>query len=276
MRRVLQSVLGVLAAMLLLSGCFTVEMSLSVDSDDTVSGTMTIAIDEEMASAIGELDPEGMDDPIDIGDIPEGATVEPFNANGQIGQTVTFADVPLEEFSTMMSEDEDGSFTLTRDGDEYVFTGTFEMWSSGDLEGEGPGGMDTEGMEAAMKELLETASFTVSVSFPGEIVDTNGTVDGTTVTWDLAATGTSEIYARALADGSSAPSSSTPAETDEPTEQTSASDEQGSTDVDEASAQEDSGGFPTWAIVLIVAVVVVGVVAAGIVLARQRRSTTAG
>lgn len=276
MRRVLQSVLGVLAAMLLLSGCFTVEMNLSVASNDTVSGTMTIAVDEQMASALGELDPEGMDDLVDLDELPAGATVEPYNANGQIGQTVTFAAVPIEEFSATMSEDEDGSFTLARDGDEYVFTGTFQMWSSGDLEGEGPGGMDTEGMEAAMQELLETAAFTVSVSFPGEIVDTNGTVDGTTVTWDLTATESSEIYARALADGSSAPTGSTQTEADEPTEQTSASDEQGSTDVDEAAAQEDSGGFPTWAIVLIVAVVVVGVVAAGIVLARQRRSTTAG
>lgn len=206
----------------LLSGCFLVEMKMAVSSDDEVSGTMTLAIEESAAGALGELDPDG-GTLIDVSDLPAGATSAPYEQDGYVGQTVTFTDVPLEEFNASMQQD-GGTFSLVREGDEFVFTGTIELTGDSD-----PSDAELEGLDEAMNQALASGSMTMSMTFPGEITDTNGEVDGTTVTWELADfLEETELYATAAADGAGEPAVSE--------EDTSVADDSSAADENDSSA----------------------------------------
>ena len=257
MKGVVRAVL-VAAMVFVLSGCYLVEMEMTVSSDDKVSGTMTVALQEEATAMLEEL---GSDDGalIDVGDLPDGVTTEPYDQDGYTGQTVTFTDVPLEEFNSVMQQD-DGTFSLTRSGDQYLFTGTIDMSggseSAGDTDSPGStDGPDLEGFEEAITQALASGSMTLTMTFPGEILDTNGEVDGTTVTWDLADfLEQSELHATAVAGDAAAPEG-----------------EQGESAADTSADDEGDSGFPVLPVVLgAVAIVVVG--GAAYLITRRRKA----
>lgn len=226
----------ILAGVLVLSGCFLIDMKMTVSSDDTVSGTMVIAVEESAATALEEMG-EGDDLLNGTEDMPAGATVEPYEQDGYVGRQISFDDVPIDEFNDMFQQD-GGTFTLARDGDSFVFEGTFDT-------GSGSGGTDSSDpampdMDAMMEQILSSASMAMSMTFPGEVTNTNGEVDGTTVTWDLAdLQDGGEVHATALAaDGAG---------------------NIDSVDAAEAAGAGDDSGFP-------VLPVVVGVVAAIVII----------
>ena len=86
--------LGCAAIALLLAGCFKVNMDLEVSADDMVSGTAVIAVDESLL----ELSGQSVDDlfaEMDLSDLPEGSTAEPYEEDGFVGQRITIEAVPL-------------------------------------------------------------------------------------------------------------------------------------------------------------------------------------
>ncbi|WP_062389089.1 LppM family (lipo)protein [Demequina iriomotensis] len=165
MSRTLRTLALAVVATLALSGCLRMEMSFTLHEDDTVDGAMLIAIEKGVGEAMGmsdedllsELDAESGLDGVD------GATVEPYDDGDYVGQTITFENQPLDATDAV-----DSGLTITREGDEFIVTG--EGASAEDLEqmGELPG-----------------AVITMSVTFPGEVTEHNGTLEGTTVTWDM-------------------------------------------------------------------------------------------
>lgn len=208
-----------LVAPLALSGCFTMNMDFEVDSDDEVSGTMIFAIDETWAE-MAEQDEEEL---FDTGDLPEGATAEPYAEDGRVGQKVTFDGVPLEEWNRSMAETSEGAetpgsdtFSLVHEDGQYVFKATMDTMGSGqdseeaDEPGDGSASPDPsedllgedfeESMEQMMKMMLKDAEFTMSITFPGEVTEHNGELDGRTVTWDLDLTATEPVEFTAVAD----------------------------------------------------------------------------
>ncbi|GMA35510.1 hypothetical protein GCM10025876_17140 [Demequina litorisediminis] len=95
-----------------------------------------------------------------------GGTITDYAEDDFIGKSVTFEDQPFSDLDFDTDE-----LSITREGDEYVVEGALSA-----------------GEEAAgLGELPEDASMTLTLTFPGEVTDTNGTVDdsGRTVTWDL-------------------------------------------------------------------------------------------
>lgn len=178
-----------------LTGCFKVDMDLDVHADDTVDGTIIAALDAQLAAMAEEDESESL-----LDDLPEGAEVEEYDEDGLVGEKVTFTDVPLEEFADLSSGGEPDSdpFTLTRDGDEFVFEGTVDAqeMAGGDMAGDAPADDEfAQGMTEMMERAFADAEFRVSITFPGEIRETNGDVDGTTVTWDLDLTEDSRMHA---------------------------------------------------------------------------------
>lgn len=175
MRRTNLSLVTVLG-LVVLSGCFKLDADFTVNADETVDGTMIVALDEEfsdMMSSMGEGstgEDEFFSDPEDL---PEGAEVEDYAEDGFVGQKVTFEGVTLEEM--MSSADEDGEVTdewsLTHEGDEFVFEGSFDLSSAED-----------EAMD--MSALMDGAEISISMEFPGDVTDSNGEVDGNRVTWE--------------------------------------------------------------------------------------------
>jgi hypothetical protein len=153
-----------------LAGCFKGKVDLTINSDDTVDGTMLIAIQSGIGDSLGMSDDDLLGEMTgDVSGDLEGATVEDYNEDGYLGKLYSFENQPLDAFD---SGDDGSDISITREGDKFIVDGT---WSTEDT--------DTGGMDPAALG----AEFTFSVTFPGKVSDSNGTVsdDGKTVTWNL-------------------------------------------------------------------------------------------
>jgi hypothetical protein len=202
MRRGLAPALLTVVALVSLTGCMKLDADLEVHEDETVSGSMTVGMSKqavEMMSSFGEgfggafsegedggtdgeepaePDLEGFEDEFfDADDVPEGAEVEPYEDDKFIGQTMTFDGISMDELNATSGEEED-TWTLTREGDTFIFAGNADF---SEEEGE-PDAAEMEGMEE-IEAMFAESEMEISVTFPGRVTDSNGEVDGNTVTW---------------------------------------------------------------------------------------------
>lgn len=176
MRRIVLPLLALLG-LFLLSGCFKVDMDMTVKSDDTVSGTMVVGLKDsfiEMMNSMGGTEGTDPSDMFQTGDLPEGTSVEDYKQDGFTGQKVTFNDVPLDKLSETTSGEDGSDLSIVRDGDVFRLTGNFDM-STGD-----PG---TGGEPFDVEALMADSEVRIQFTFPGEVTESNGEVDGNTVTW---------------------------------------------------------------------------------------------
>jgi hypothetical protein len=158
---------------LLLTGCVKLNMDLSINSDDTVSGNIQVGIQKELVELTGQSidDLLGTEVPIPS-DVP-GVTVEPFDDGEFVGQQFVFESVPIAEFAGTGAEE----ISITRSGDTFVVTGTLDL-SSGLSGATGLTGLGVSGAE-----LFESADLSIAFTFPGDVIEANGQVDGNTVTY---------------------------------------------------------------------------------------------
>lgn len=179
--------LAVAATALLAAGCLTLEADVAIGSDDTVSGDMSFTVDLEALQGLGEMgDMEGMGDEelfseSDVADVEQQL---PASTNAQarliedetrVGLGVGLDGTPIAELPALFTALEDEGepfplrFTVVRDGELHRLSGTLEA-----------GGPDM-----AMAGGVE---LDVSVTFAGEVQETNGMIgeDGRTVTWTAA------------------------------------------------------------------------------------------
>lgn len=121
------------------------------------------------------------------GDVPEGSTVEPYDEDGFVGQRVIFEDTAISEF------DDPESVTISYDEEsgQYEVGGAMDFNTGGEGVGDIPPGM------------AESFEVSVSVTFPGEVIEHNGELDGTTVTWQPQLGEATEFYAIAEDGGGS-------------------------------------------------------------------------
>ncbi len=176
---------AVAVAALALAGCMRMQVDATVTEDDTVNGTVILALADSVLELAGD-EADGLWEESGFeGD--EGVTSEDYAQDGFTGKKYTFADTPLSEFS-------DQDLSITREGDEFVVDGNLDMSDMGseDLEG-------LPGMEG----ILDSFEITVAFTFPGEVVSSNGTVDGNTVTWEAQPGQPNPLEARAKASASS-------------------------------------------------------------------------
>jgi hypothetical protein len=221
------AVVAVLAAvgLLALAGCMRLDMDLTLSDDDTVSGTMTVAFSDQLAETMG-MDPQELWDQAGdqvAADLPEGSSQEPYADGEYTGTTVTFEDMPLEELSGAGTDE----LSITREDDEYVVQGTMNLSD------------DTGQMSSLPPGVADTFDVRIAVTFPGEVIETNGTVDGSTVEWRPAMGESTEISARG-----------------------------------EASSGGLGGGFPWWIVGVVVGIAVIVLVAVLVVRSNRRSGTT--
>jgi hypothetical protein len=178
------------AAMVVLSGCFKLDMELELASDDTVDGSIIVAAQRSFAELAGgedalreslSQDGSGL-----VGGQPESGSVETkdYEDDDWIGVEYVVEDVPLDEFGGTDS----GDLSITREGDEFVVAGTMDL----------SGGVSDD---PAANAMLDEAEIEISITFPGEIVSSNGDEDGNTVTWTPVAGETLEVNAVGKAEG---------------------------------------------------------------------------
>lgn len=164
------AVVGLLA----LVGCVRLDGDLTIngtttDAEDTISGTMVVAVSDAWALAHGE-DPANLSEAIEdelAANPDSGLTGEPYIADGYTGSTLTFDEVPIERVATTT----DGALSIAREGEAYVVRG--------DLSALDP----VEGDEDADAGPPWTAR--ISITLPEDVTEHNGVLDGRTVTWDL-------------------------------------------------------------------------------------------
>lgn len=178
--------MGALAALglVVLSGCFKLDMEIELASDNTVDGSIIVAVDRDQAELFGGEDAlrealsgegEGL-----LGENPDtgSVTTNDYEDDDWIGNEYEFSDVALDEFSGT----EAGDLSITREGDEFIVEGSLDL---------------SQGAEAdpAANALLESAEAEISITFPGGVTTSNGDEDGNTVTWSPVAGEITEISA---------------------------------------------------------------------------------
>ncbi len=160
--------LGLLAV--LMSACLKLDMNLEVSADNTVSGTVIFAIQKQILELAGG----SVDDLLGEAPLPSdapGVTISDYDDDEFAGKEFTFDSVPLAEFSG----DTEDELQITREGDVFHVSGTLDL-SSGLSGATGVSGFDPS-------TFLEGAELQIRITFPGEVTESNGQVDGNTVTW---------------------------------------------------------------------------------------------
>ena len=223
---------------LLLAGCLKLDMAVTISPDDTVDGEMVFAVNKQLL----ELTGQNVDDVLGDTTVPsdvEGATQEPYEEGDFVGTQVTFENVALSDLSEGSDPD---ALTIVRTGDTYQVDGVMDLSTEdADLQG--------NPFEEEITEAFDTAELRIAITFPGEVLETNGQVDGTTVTWEPVFGERNVLTAVASASDNGA------------------SDSGDGTDAAGASG-EDSGGNTL--LYVIVGLVIVAVVAGSLVMMRRK------
>lgn len=271
-RTITRSLAALVIVTLALAGCLTIETDLTI-SGDTVSGTIVTAIDKEIAQQL-EVDPDEVFSGVDDGlaSLP-GVTAGPYDDGAAIGTEHTLDQVPLADLNRL-AEDDPYGMRITRDQEAgtYEFALVMDLEFLGELEGATP---DPGGPDPAL--MAERFNATIVVTFPGEVTEHNGELDGTTVTWRPPAGELTELHAVALdpdASPGAAPAAPGTGQTGDASPGGGDSADGGSVDSETAS-----GEGPSPAVVILVALGVVALaagVAAGLWLMRRRRRDTTG
>jgi len=164
-------VVGLLAVVLLTTGCLRAQVAAAVRSDDTVTGEVIIAslvnADDEPGSVV--------EPPSELG---SRVTAQPYRQDGYAGTRLLFSGLTFEEFGGLNQvpggEGDRLRFQLRRAGDLVLFTGRVDL------------------AEIAAPERVDVG---VRMSFPGRITDTNGRQVGNEVSWQPAAGQVTELSA---------------------------------------------------------------------------------
>ncbi|MFB7888567.1 LppM family (lipo)protein [Cellulosimicrobium cellulans] len=167
-------------------------MALTLNEDDTFDGSVVMAFSDELATSMGS-DPQELWDQMGSemeSELPEGATQEPYAQDGYTGTKITYADQPISQLSSAGAD----SISVTREGDEYVVSGSMDMTG----EEFNPDTGDATSDELT-QQMMDSLDIKVSITFPGEVAESNGEVDGNTVTWTPVVGEVNEMTARGSA-----------------------------------------------------------------------------
>lgn len=163
--------IGVAALVVALTGCMKLDMDLTVSSDDKVDGTMIVGLARSLADVSGMSEEEMREElerDLELNDLPEGATAEPYQDDNFIGVRVQLEDVALDDLNEDSSGDD---LRILHEDGKYTVSGAF------DLSAEELG-------DAPLKELAEDdAEMRIRITLPGEVIEHNGELSGRTVTW---------------------------------------------------------------------------------------------
>ncbi len=162
-RRAGALLLVLLVGLLALSGCARVRAALAVQPDDTVRGEIVIATPET-----------GPDDPGPVITVPESlessVEVSEYRQEGYAGSVVRFSGLEFDQVGELLGVAggdtaaeavQRSGLTIRRAGNRVVVSGQVDLTTAG----------------------ADRADFQLKISFPGQVVDTDGDADAGTVGW---------------------------------------------------------------------------------------------
>jgi len=186
---------GILAV--LLTGCIKLNIDFTVSSDNTVNGTMVFAFSKQLLQLTGQSAESLLASSAPVPSSVPGLSAKPYDDGEFAGQEYTLDAVPLSQFSS----DPSSPFRIVRTGDTFTLSGVIDLSSGAGVSG-------ASGAIPGLDQALAGADIRISITFPGAVTDTNGVVDGTTVTWTPKIGQRLEIHATASAIGSGSSSTS--------------------------------------------------------------------
>lgn len=214
------------AAAMALAGCMRQEGSYVIHENNSVDGVIILALHEDYA---GDPPSSGFDaEGIAAGFVD--AVVTDLGQPNWVGDRIDFSGEPITSFSTPEEYYEIG---VERVGDQFIVTGS---------------PIDPEDAEMKQTIIDEGGSGMIRVTFPGEVLEHNGTVSGRTVTWDMLTQETAP-YARAEAEAPEEPDPVvtvviSPSASPEATP--SATEPEPSSTGAPSSGDDSSDGIPMW------------------------------
>lgn len=165
------------AAVVLLSGCFHLDMKVVVEEDGTASGSYVIATDRALLEAAGD----SAEDVFSTGEdfvFGEGSSVQveerPWEDGDLVGREFVFSQAPLDMFGEEL--------TITHADGEYVLDGVLTAQTETGVPG------------------VTNPDIRLAFTFPGDVHETTGTIDQDdprTVRWT--SDGTTDVPLHAVA-----------------------------------------------------------------------------
>lgn len=267
MKNTLRALVALVLA-LALTGCMRMQVNMEIHEDDTASGNVVFAVSDQLAEMLG-MTAEELLEAMELEDGSNGdgsgsgsnnfnnaSSQEAYQQDGYTGTRYFYDATPLNDSLN------NPTMSVTRDGDTYVVDGIFE-----DIVPDA----EAQGLDQAV---IDSADVSFSFTFPGEVVESNGTVNGNTVTWNYTPGEDLIMTARA----SALPNGAAPEPTEEPTEDPAEpTDETTETptatpNADMDDTTDDDSGVPTWLIVLLVTLLILLAALIGIIVAVVSRS----
>lgn len=175
MKRLFASIAAAILVVLATAGCMKLDMQLTVTSNDTVNGQVTMAFSKvliDYAKANGgntdSFKSNGM-----FAEQP-GVTSEPYSDSEFEGTTYYVANIPLKKFA---AANDATTLKIARDGDNIVVSGVLDTSGGGEVD------LSTLKNDPFTKDLFKNSSVKVTITLPGEIKQTNGVQHGNKISW---------------------------------------------------------------------------------------------
>lgn len=154
------------------------DADLTLSADDTFSGQIVVGYSDEVMDELGTTPDEMVEAFGDETALSARFPTEPYSRDGYTGYRHFVEDMPIEDLADIAEVD------VERTGDEFVVTGELAHQGLEDL------GSDPDGAE-----MFSDLYYRMAITFPGPVGQTNGTVEGTTVTWESTAGEVQEMTA---------------------------------------------------------------------------------
>jgi hypothetical protein len=157
-RRLLPLLLALLLALTALGGCARVRTALAVQPDDTVTGEIVLATPEQGPEDSGPQVtlPAPLEDRVDVSE---------YRQDGYAGSVLRFSGLNFEEIGALTQAAGPAGqaviFELRRAGGRVLVSGSADLTTVP----------------------VDRADFQLKISFPGQVVDSNGDVESGTVSW---------------------------------------------------------------------------------------------
>jgi hypothetical protein len=160
-----------IGAALVLAGCMQLDMSLTVNTDDTIDGQLLLTADKQILTSDNTrtLEQGFADLRRNIPAMPGGEETVYQDAK-RYGSLISYKHTPLSKFNSE-------SIKLVKDNGTYRLTLPLDPKLYG-------GKVATADPQQQAK-FMNAMEFEIQVTFPGRVLDSNGSAVGTTVTWQV-------------------------------------------------------------------------------------------
>ncbi|WP_245601885.1 LppM family (lipo)protein [Hamadaea tsunoensis] len=230
--KIILSTTALAAMAMILAGCMQLNMGLTVNSDDTVSGELLLTAERTLLTNGGKTVEQG------FADLRQNIPAMPPGDESVYNTDPKYYGVRIKYDRTPLSQFNSESIKLVKNNGTYRFTLPLDP----KLYGAKFASSNPQQQQTFMKLM----SFEIQVTFPGRILDSNGTEIGQTVSWKVDANQDkpADLHATAEAPDNTPPSAGTSV----------------APSASAAAAGGGSGGFP-WLLV-VGGVVLLAIVAA--------------